>query len=158
MWHALVTLFGLPGQCDFVWHDCAGDVVGVSGSYSWSGRPGLACDPGKVLAFWAWHVPGSVKQVRQFVRFIGYYRRFIQNFLTRMGVTFVWTAKQQVAFDTLRACLLQALILGFPTEEGRFILDTDASLLAVGGFLNQLEDDWEVVISYASRSLQLSQR
>ena len=48
--------------------------------------------------------------------------------------------------------------LGFPTENGRFVLDTDASLFAVGGVLSQLQDDMEVVIAYASRSLRLSQR
>ena len=77
---------------------------------------------------------------------------------TRKGVTFAWTTDHQVAFDTLKACLLQAPILGFPTEEGRFVLDTDASLFAVGGVLNQLQDDREVVIVYASQSLRLSQR
>ena len=131
------------------------------------GRAGLACDPGKVLAVRTWHVPGLVKQVRQFVGFIGYYRKFIQNFaglweplvaLTRKGVIFAWTSEQQVAFDTLKACLLQAPILGFPMEKGSFILDTDASLFAVGGVLNQLQDDWEVLIAYASWSLRLSQR
>ena len=44
------------------------------------GRAGLACDPGKISVVWAWHALGSVKQVRQFVGFIGYYRRFIQDF------------------------------------------------------------------------------
>ena len=44
------------------------------------GRAGLTCHPGKVSAVRAWHVPGLVKQVQQFVGFIGYYRRFIQNF------------------------------------------------------------------------------
>ena len=78
--------------------------------------------------------------------------------LTRKGVTFVWTTEHQVAFDTLKACLPHAPILGFPTEEGRFILDTDSSLFAVGGVLNQLQDDQKVVIAYASRSLRLSQR
>ena len=38
------------------------------------------------------------------------------------------------------------------------MLDTDASLFAVGGVLNQLQDDLEVVIAYASHSLRLSQR
>ena len=38
------------------------------------------------------------------------------------------------------------------------MLDTDASLFTVGGVLNQLQDDREVVIAYASRSLRLSQR
>ena len=122
------------------------------------GQAGLACDPGVL----AWHVPGSVKQVWQFVGFIGYYRRCIHNFaglsepmvaLTRKGVAFAWTNEQQVALDTLKSCLLQAPILGFPTQEGRFILDTDASLFAVGGVLNQLQDHRVVVIAYATRSL-----
>ena len=131
------------------------------------GQTGLACDLEKISAVRAWHAPGSIKQVRQFVWFIGYYRRFIQDFaglsealvaLTRQGVAFAWTDRQQVAFDTLKSCLLNAPILGFPTEDGRFILDTDASLFAVGGVLNQLQEDREVVIAYASRSLRLSQR
>ena len=113
------------------------------------GRTSLACDPEKISAVRNWHAPGSVKQVCQFVGFIGYYRRFIQDFaglseplvaLTRKGVPFVWTDRQQVAFDALKTCLINAPILGFPTENGRFILDTDASLFAVcggggGGFL-----------------------
>ena len=98
---------------------------------------------------------------------MGYYRRFIQDFaglseplvaLTRKGVTFSWTDEQQISFDTLKACLLNAPTLCFPTEEGRFVLDTDASLFAVVGVLNQFQDDREVVIDYASRSLRLSQR
>ena len=43
-------------------------------------------------------------------------------------------------------------------DDGRFLLDTDASLVAVGGVLNQIQDDREVVFAYASRSLRLSQR
>ena len=102
--------------------------------------------------------------MRQFVGFVGYYRRFVKNFaelaeplvaLTRKGAPFVWTNEQQTAFDALKAC---APILGFPTEEGRFILDTDASLFAVGGVLNQIQNEEEVVIAYASRSLRISQR
>ena len=58
----------------------------------------------------------------------------------------------------LKSCLLQAPILDFPTKDDRFVLDTDASLFAVGGVLKQLQGDREVVIAYASRSLRLSQR
>ena len=78
--------------------------------------------------------------------------------LTRKGAPFIWTDQQLSAFDALKACLLSAPILGFPTEEGRFILDTDASLFAVGGVINQIQNENEVVIAYASRSLRLSQR
>ena len=131
------------------------------------GRTGLACDPAKLSAVRNWHAPDKVKAVCQFVGFVGYYRRFVKDFaelleplvaLMRKGASFVWTACQQTAFDALNACLLSAPILGFPTEDGRFLLDTEASLFAVGGVLNQIQDDREVVIAYASRSLCLSQR
>ena len=66
--------------------------------------------------------------------------------------------RQLQAFEGLKACLVSAPILGFPTENGRFVLDPDASLFAVGGVLSQLQDDSEVVIANASHSLRLSQR
>ena len=46
----------------------------------------------------------SVKQVHQFIGFVGYYRRFIPNFaglleplvtLTRKGTVFAWTSERQ---------------------------------------------------------------
>ena len=113
------------------------------------GRAGLACDPGKVSAVRDWHAPASVKQVRQSIGFIGYYRRFIQDFaglseslvaLTRKGVTFAWTDVQQTAFDTFQG------------------LSVERSDIAVGGVLHQLQNDLEVFIAYASWSLRLSQR
>ena len=131
------------------------------------GRTGLACDPAKLAAVRNWHAPDKVKGVRQFVGFDGYYRRFVKDFadlaeplvaLTRKGVSFLWTDRQQTAFEALKACLVRAPILGFPTEDGRFVLDTDTSLFAVGGVLSQLQEEGEVVIAYASRNLRLSQR
>ena len=128
---------------------------------------GLACDPAKLSAVRNWHAPDKVKGVRQFVGFVGYYRRFVKDVadlaeplvaLTREGAPFVWTDRQQQAFEALKACLISAPILGFPNEDGRFVLDTDANLFAVGGVLSQLQNDSEVVIAYASRSLHLSQR
>ena len=104
------------------------------------GRAGLGCDPEKLSAVRAWHMP-DFKQVHQFNYFVGYYRRFIPNFgglseplvaLTRKGTVFAWTLERQDAFEALKSCLLQAPILGFPTS-----LDTDARLFMVGGFLNQ---------------------
>ena len=118
------------------------------------GRTGLACDPAKLLAVWDWHAPDKVKAVRQFVGFVGYYRRFVKDFaelaeplvaLTRKGAPFVWTHSRQSAFEALKACLISAPILGFPTEDGRFLLDTDARLFPVGRVLNQLQDGREVV-------------
>ena len=44
------------------------------------GRTGLACDPSKISAVRNWHAPDKVKAVRQFVGFVGYYRRFVRDF------------------------------------------------------------------------------
>ena len=99
------------------------------------GRTGLARDPAKLAAVHNWHAPDKVKGVG----FVGYYRRFVKDFadlaealvaLTRKGAPFVWTDRQQMAFDALRACLVRAPILGFPTKGGHFVLDMDASLFA----------------------------
>ena len=123
------------------------------------GRTGLACDPAEISAVRNWHAQDKVKAVRQFVGFVGYYRRFVKDSvglveplvaLTWKGAPFVWTDRQQAAFEALKACLVSVPILGFPTEDGRFLLDTDASLFAVGGVLNQIQGDQEVVIAYAS--------
>ena len=62
------------------------------------GRTSLACDPEKLSAFRNWHEANRVKAVRQFVRFVGYYRRFVKNFaelaeplvaLTQKGAPFI---------------------------------------------------------------------
>ena len=44
------------------------------------GRSGLSCDPAKISAVRNWHALDKVKAVRQFVGFVGYYRRFVKNF------------------------------------------------------------------------------
>ena len=93
------------------------------------GWTGLACDPAKLSAVQNWHAPDKVKAVRQFVGFVGYYRRFVKDFaelaeplvaLTRKGAPFVWTDRQQTAFDALKACLISSPILGLSMEDGRF--------------------------------------
>ena len=117
---------------------------------------GWICDTVKISTVRTWHAPDLVKQVRQFVGFVGCYHHFIQD-LTSEGAVFAWTPERPEAFVTLKSCLLQAPILGFPTEDDRFVLDTDASLFAVGGVLNQLQGDRKVVIAYASLGLRLSQ-
>ena len=44
------------------------------------GRKGLECDPRKIEDVKTWPVPDCLKSVRQFLRFVGYYRRFIPSF------------------------------------------------------------------------------
>ena len=96
-----------------------------------------------------------------------YYRRFIPRFadvatplvyLTGKDVPFVWDSSCSAAFNELRAALVDAPILAFPTETGQYILDTDASNFGLGGVLSQIQNDQERVVAYCSRALRPSQR
>ena len=99
--------------------------------------------------------------------FVGYYRRFIPRFadvatplvyLTGKDVPFVWDSSCSAAFHELRAALIDAPILAFPTETGQYSLDTDASNFGLGGVLSQIQNDQERVVAYCSRALRPSQR
>ena len=131
------------------------------------GRRGLDCDPTKIEDVKSWPVPDCLKSVRQFLGFVGYYRRFIPKFadiatplvyLTSKDVPFVWDSSCSAAFRELRAALIDAPILAFPTETGQYILDTDASNFGLGGVLSQIQNDQERVVAYCSRALRPSQR
>ena len=130
------------------------------------GREGLQCDPKKIEDVKFWPVPDCLKSVRQFLGFVGYYRRFISNFadmaeplvsLTGNDVPFVWRPACVTAFAGLRDALIRAPILSFPTEDGDYILDTDASTFGLGGVLSQIQDNVECIIAYCSRALRPSQ-
>ena len=131
------------------------------------GQHGLECDPTKIEDVKSWPVPDCLKSVRQFLGFVGYYRRFIPRFadvatplvhLTGKDVPFVWDSSCSTAFRELRAALMDALILAFPTETGLYVLDTDASNFGLGGVLSQIQNDQERVVAYCSRALRPSQR
>ena len=130
---------------------------------------GVACDPAKVQAVKEWQAPRTVKQVRGFIGTVGYYKRFVKDFakicrplhnLTRKNTKFKWTSECEDAFETLKQCLISAPIMAYPRDEGKYILDTDASAYAIGGVLSQVQIDEktgreeEKVIAYASRVLQ----
>ena len=128
---------------------------------------GLECDPKKIEDVKCWPVPDCLKSVRQFLGFVGYYRRFIPRFadiaeplvaLTGKDVPFVWRPECTAAFLLLRDALVRSPILAFPTESGDYVLDTDASNFGLGGVLSQTQNDQEGVIDYCSRALRPSQR
>jgi len=65
----------------------------------------------------------------------GYYRRFIKDFsviaaplysLTLKDGEFKWTCECQEAFDELKRRLVSEPILALPSNEGTYVLDTDA--------------------------------
>ena len=73
--------------------------------------------------------------------------------LTSKEVPFVWNLDAEQSFNRLKEELSTAPILAFPKEVGEFILDTDASDIGVGAVLQQMQDNEERVIAYASIAL-----
>jgi len=114
-----------------------------------------------------WPIPHTKKQLRSFLGFSFYYRKFIKGFsslakplyiLTENKNKFIWEDKCQDAFDELKRVLSSSPILSFPREEGEFILDTDASNIGIGAVLSQKQEGKEKVIAYYSRILNKSER
>lgn len=129
-------------------------------------QQGVACDPDKVKAVEEWPRPRNLKDIRAFCGFCQYYSRHIQNFshiaaplyaLTKKKVKFVWSDACEEAFETLKARLTTAPVLAYPTKDDTFIVDTDASLFAIGAALSQVQNGEERPIAFASKTLSTSQ-
>ena len=128
---------------------------------------GFSCDPKKIEAVVDCPTPTCVKEVRSFLGFCSYYRSFVPGFshqaaplheLTKKNVKFEWSDACEDAFNRLKTRLVNSPILGYPRNEGLFILDTDASLYGSGAVLSQMQDGEEKVIAYGSKSLSKTQR
>ena len=112
-------------------------------------------------------LPTTLKQLQQFLGLTSYYRHFIPAYaqiaqplhaLIRKGVLFWWTAECEAAFDTLRAKLLTAPVLGYPDFTKDFTLETDASKVGLGAILSQYQEDQKLhPVAYASRSTSASE-
>ncbi|KAD6118893.1 hypothetical protein E3N88_10164 [Mikania micrantha] len=92
---------------------------------------GIHVDPAKIEAIKNWDVPTTPTEIRSFLGLAGYYRRFISNFSkialpltkqTQKGEPFVWTQKQEEAFQTLKQRLCNAPILTLPEGNDDFVL------------------------------------
>ena len=140
------------------------------------GQEGVSTDPDKIKAVTEWPRPTTVTEVRSFLGFVSYYRRFIPNFskvakplntlLQNLEGTsnqkkkfkVNWGPDQQEAFETLQRLCTEAPILAYADFKTPFILHTDASSEGLGAVLYQYQDNQRRVIAYASRSLSPSER
>ena len=128
---------------------------------------GVQTSPAKVEAVKTWPIPSNGAEIRSFLGFASYYRKFIPYFssisapltnLTRKKVKFIWDASCQNSFETLQQKLIEAPVLAYPTPDDEFVLDTDASGAGIGAVLSQIQNGEEKVIAYASKSLSKAQR
>ena len=139
------------------------------------GQEGFATDPDKIKAVTEWPRSTTVTEVRSFLGFVSYYRRFIPNFpkvakplntlLQNLEGTsnqkkkfkVNWGPEQQETFETLQRLYTEASILAHADFKYPFILHTDASSDGLGAVLYQYQENQRRVIAYASMSLSSSQ-
>lgn len=128
----------------------------------------VAMDPIKVKAVTEWPTPTNLKEVRAFVGFANFYRRFIQDFsktarplhdLTKKDVPFIWGPAQETAFNTLKSAFTSEPILAMWSADRDTRLEVDASGYATGGVLSQKGEDglWHP-IAYRSASMTEAKR
>lgn len=143
-----------PNKCQL----CQTEVLFLGHKIS---ENGISTDPNKIKAVKDWPTPKSTKEVRSFLGLTSYYRKFILHYadkarplpkLTEKSVRFQWNDECQESFEILKNALITAPILSYPTEDGTFILDTDARLVSLGAVLSQVQDGTEKVISYYSKT------
>src|SRR5690606_11444959 len=110
----------------------------------------LSMDPTKVEGLANWPTPKNVKQVRQFLGFGNFYRRFIRDYskiakplndLTGKNNTFEWTSATEEAFQDLKTRFTSYPVLRMPDFTKPFQVEADASKYASGAVLTQMDDD-----------------
>ena len=130
----------------------------------------------KIEAVTEWPRPTTVTEVRSFLGFVSYYRRFIPNFSKVAKPLHIllqnlegtpnqkkkfkvhWGPEEQKAFETLQRLCTEAPVLAYVDFKSPFILHTDAGTDGLGEVLYQDQDGQRRVIAYASRSLCPSER
>ena len=114
--------------------------------------------------------PRKKEELQSFLRFANYYRAFVpfhaaklqpMQELLKKNQHFYWEEKHQEAFNSVKRALADATTLAAPHEQGRFVLDTDGSTVAIAGILHQeQEHNGKTIlrpIVYGSKSLTKTQ-
>ena len=97
------------------------------------------------------HKLEACRALMSFLGFANFYREFIKGYADKVypmqklmrnkGKKFEWNDEAQVAFENIKPELCEAPVLGMPAEDGMYVLDTDASVVAITGILHQ-EQEW----------------
>ena len=139
---------------------------------------GVSTSQDKIRVVQEWPTPKTVKDLRSFLGFASYYRRFVHHFAQVAKPLYeliseankekgskgngllqsLWNQKSEDAFRELKDRLTSSSILGYADFTRPFILETDASLLGLGAVLMQNQEGGKRVIAYASRTLRKAEK
>ena len=130
---------------------------------------GIGTDPAKIEAVTNWPRPTTLKELRSYLGFCSYYRRYVPHFTQRakplhqlvtklseghprrnkrmkIQVGEAWQPEHQEAFEDLKSALTSAPTLAFPRYGSPFILEVDGSDRGLGAVSSptRVEDYAEV--------------
>ena len=124
-------------------------------------------DEKKLDAIKEWKPPTSIKGIWLFTGFVNFYRKFIPDFsniivplnlLTQKSEPWLWTQLQQHAFEHLKHIFSSTPVLQIPNVTHPFSIMTDASLLAAGVVLMQMDGNLDLhPCMYFSRTFSSTQ-
>lgn len=108
----------------------------------------MKIDKSKVEAILSWPTPRSIVEVKSFHGMAQFYRKFVKRFSEicapmnytikgGMKIMFVWTKVVDESFKKLKKKVETQPILFFPSFEKLFMVECDASNIAVGVVLSQ---------------------
>lgn len=122
----------------------------------------------KVLAIKMFRQPTSPEEMRSFLGLVNFVAKFIPlvathteplRRLTKTGVPFEWKQEQIDAFNNLKSCMSNPMILGYYNVNHRTQIIADASPVGLGSVLVQYdENDTPRIISFAHKSLTDTER
>jgi len=104
----------------------------------------------RVKAIRDWPEPKNVTDVRSFLGYMNFCRKFIQGYsdiarpltnLTRKDTTFHWESDEKQAFQDLKRRAIAEPILREPDPTKPYEVEADASDKATGGLLGQRDED-----------------
>ena len=156
-----------PSKCEFFRDKIAylGHIVS---------KAGVETDPKKIQDIADWVRPKTVTDVRQFLGFTNYYRKFIKQYAQvanplnklisgdnakKKNKKVEWTVECEEAFEKLKEICTQTPVLAYADYKRPFKLTTDASKKGLGAVLSQVgEDGKERPVAFASRTLNKAEK
>ena len=127
---------------------------------------GISCAADKVEAVTNAREPQSASETRSFLSLVNYCGRFIPDLatiseplrrLTKAGTPFVFGKEQKEAFVELKKRLSNSETLGYFDKDAPTQAIVDASPVGLGAVFTQMSKDRPRIISYASRSLTVTE-
>jgi hypothetical protein len=128
----------------------------------------VTMDPVKIAGVAEWKTPKNVKDIRKFLGFCNFYRRFIRGFSQiakalndrlKKGVPWEWGKPQEDAFLKLKERICKEPVLIQPNQKEPFEVEVDASNYAIGAVLMQ-KDDKKILhpVAFFSKTMNEAQR